>query len=120
MGGVVHTIVAPIEGAKLLSQTQDSNLTIVGSGRRKFKGMLDCIVRIVREEGILSLCRGNGSSVLRYYPSVALNFSFKIADSNRLESDLDELNCSLDLGASQLGQGIHRLIALKMEKIDQI
>ncbi|KAJ0017132.1 hypothetical protein Pint_12309 [Pistacia integerrima] len=63
MGGVVHTIVAPIEGAKLLLQTQDSNLTIVGSGRRKFK------------------------------------------DSNRPESDLEELNCSLDLGASQLGQG---------------
>ncbi|KAJ4708214.1 Mitochondrial ADP/ATP carrier protein [Melia azedarach] len=77
MGGVVHTIVAPIERAKLLLQTQESNLAIVGSGRRRFKGMLDCIVRTVREEGILSLWRGNGSSVLRYYPSVALNFSLK-------------------------------------------
>ncbi|OMO86559.1 Mitochondrial carrier protein [Corchorus olitorius] len=77
MGGVVHTIVAPIERAKLLLQTQESNLAIVGGGRRKFKGMLDCIFRTVREEGILSLWRGNGSSVLRYYPSVALNFSLK-------------------------------------------
>ncbi|MBA0626311.1 hypothetical protein Godav_003998 [Gossypium davidsonii] len=39
--------------------------------------MLDCIFRTVKEEGILSLWRGNGSSVLRYYPSVALNFSLK-------------------------------------------
>lgn len=77
MGGFVHTIVAPIERAKLLLQTQESNLAIVGSGRRRFKGMLDCIARTVREEGILSLWRGNGSSVLRYYPSVALNFSLK-------------------------------------------
>ncbi|XP_022754668.1 probable ADP,ATP carrier protein At5g56450 [Durio zibethinus] len=77
MGGVVHTIVAPIERAKLLLQTQESNLAIVADGRRKFKGMLDCIVRTVREEGVLSLWRGNGSSVLRYYPSVALNFSLK-------------------------------------------
>ncbi|TKY74901.1 ADP,ATP carrier protein [Spatholobus suberectus] len=77
MGGVVHTIVAPVERAKLLLQTQESNLAIVASGRRRFKGMLDCIVRTVREEGILSLWRGNGSSVLRYYPSVALNFSLK-------------------------------------------
>ncbi|KAJ4833795.1 hypothetical protein Tsubulata_014714 [Turnera subulata] len=77
MGGVVHTIVAPIERAKLLLQTQESNLAIVGGGRRKFKGMVDCIARTVREEGILSLWRGNGSSVLRYYPSVALNFSLK-------------------------------------------
>ncbi|KAL5973630.1 hypothetical protein ACLOJK_030284 [Asimina triloba] len=83
MGGVVHTIVAPIERAKLLLQTQESNAAIVGGGggttHRRFKGMMDCIVRTVREEGILSLWRGNGSSVLRYYPSVALNFSFKVA-----------------------------------------
>ncbi|MBA0568230.1 hypothetical protein Golob_005737 [Gossypium lobatum] len=78
MGGVVHTIVAPIERAKLLLQTQESNLAIVAGGRRKFKGMLDCIFRTVKEEGILSLWRGNGSSVLRYYPSVALNFSLKV------------------------------------------
>lgn len=78
MGGVVHTIVAPIERAKLLLQTQESNLAIVGSGRRRFKGMVDCIARTVREEGIISLWRGNGSSVLRYYPSVALNFSLKV------------------------------------------
>ncbi|XP_065851348.1 probable ADP,ATP carrier protein At5g56450 [Euphorbia lathyris] len=77
MGGVVHTIVAPIERAKLLLQTQESNIAIVGGGRTKFKGMIDCIVRTVREEGVLSLWRGNGSSVLRYYPSVALNFSLK-------------------------------------------
>ncbi|CAH8301375.1 unnamed protein product [Eruca vesicaria subsp. sativa] len=79
MGGVVHTIVAPIERAKLLLQTQESNLAIVGdsSGKRRFKGMFDFIHRTIREEGVLSLWRGNGSSVLRYYPSVALNFSLK-------------------------------------------
>ena len=78
MGGVVHTIVAPIERAKLLLQTQESNVAIIAGRHRRFKGMCDCIVRTVREEGILSLWRGNGSSVLRYYPSVALNFSLKV------------------------------------------
>ncbi|GFP99339.1 probable ADP ATP carrier protein at5g56450 [Phtheirospermum japonicum] len=78
LGGVVHTIVAPIERAKLLLQTQESNIAILAGGpHRRFKGMVDCIVRTVREEGILSLWRGNGSSVIRYYPSVALNFSLK-------------------------------------------
>ncbi|BFG18129.1 hypothetical protein CerSpe_044030 [Prunus speciosa] len=86
MGGVVHTIVAPIERAKLLLQTQESNLAILGGGRTRFKGMVDCIVRTVREEGILSLWRGNGSSVLRYYPSVALNFSLKDLYRNVLRS----------------------------------
>lgn len=78
MGGLVHTIVAPIERAKLLLQTQESNAAIVSGPHRRFKGMVDCIVRTVREEGILSLWRGNGSSVIRYYPSVALNFSLKV------------------------------------------
>ncbi|XP_027080117.1 probable ADP,ATP carrier protein At5g56450 isoform X2 [Coffea arabica] len=77
MGGVVHTIIAPIERAKLLLQTQESNIAILSGPHRRFKGMFDCIARTIREEGILSLWRGNGSSVLRYYPSVALNFSLK-------------------------------------------
>ncbi|CAI0448425.1 unnamed protein product [Linum tenue] len=86
MAGVVHTIVAPIERTKLLLQTQESNMAILGGGHRKFKGMVDCLARTVREEGILSLWRGNGSSVLRYYPSVALNFSLKDLYRNVLRS----------------------------------
>lgn len=77
MGGVAHTIVAPIERTKLLLQTQDSNMAIMRGHHKRYNGMLDCMARIVREEGLLSLWRGNGSSVLRYYPSVALNFSCK-------------------------------------------
>ncbi|KAJ0977488.1 hypothetical protein J5N97_012962 [Dioscorea zingiberensis] len=81
MGGAVHTVVAPIERAKLLLQTQESNAAVLGLGgrprRRRFRGMLDCIARTVRDEGVMSLWRGNGTSVLRYYPSVALNFSLK-------------------------------------------
>ncbi|XP_022750086.1 probable ADP,ATP carrier protein At5g56450 [Durio zibethinus] len=90
MGGMVHTIVAPIERAKLLLQTQESNLAIVAGGRRRFEGMLDCIFRTVREEGILSLWRGNGSSVLRYYPSVALNFSLKDLYRNILRNSYSQ------------------------------
>ncbi|KAH7314856.1 hypothetical protein KP509_21G024200 [Ceratopteris richardii] len=77
MGGVAHTIVAPIERAKLLLQTQESNMAIRGGQHSRYTGMLDCILRIAREEGLPSLWRGNGISVLRYYPSVALNFSCK-------------------------------------------
>lgn len=89
MGGLVHTIVAPIERSKLLLQTQESNIAIVAGRHRKFKGMVDCILRTVREEGFLSLWRGNGSSVLRYYPSVALNFSLKDLYRNVLKNDDD-------------------------------
>nr|GEV26413.1 probable ADP,ATP carrier protein At5g56450 [Tanacetum cinerariifolium] len=77
MGGMVHTVVAPIERTKLLLQTQESNLAILAGKHKRFNGMIDCILTTVKEEGLLSLWRGNGSSVLRYYPSVALNFSLK-------------------------------------------
>ncbi|XP_072995896.1 probable ADP,ATP carrier protein At5g56450 [Typha latifolia] len=76
MGGIVHTVVAPIERAKLLLQTQEGNAALLGR-RRRFRGFIDCVARTVRDEGVLSLWRGNGTSVLRYYPSVALNFSLK-------------------------------------------
>lgn len=36
---------------------------------------MDCIVCTVREEGILSLWRSSGSSVILYYPSVAHNLN---------------------------------------------
>ncbi|KAG6420361.1 hypothetical protein SASPL_116886 [Salvia splendens] len=91
MGGVVHTIVAPIERAKLLLQTQESNAAILAGGsHRRFRGMIDCIGRTVKEEGVLSLWRGNGSSVIRYYPSVALNFSLKDLYRNILRGNSRE------------------------------
>lgn len=77
MGGAVHTVVAPIERAKLLLQTQDGNAALLGRARR-FRGFADCVARTVRDEGVLSLWRGNGTAVIRYYPSVALNFSLKV------------------------------------------
>ncbi|XP_048547350.1 probable ADP,ATP carrier protein At5g56450 [Triticum urartu] len=76
MGGAVHTVVAPIERVKLLLQTQDGNAALLGRSRR-FRGFADCVARTVRDEGVLSLWRGNGTAVIRYYPSVALNFSLK-------------------------------------------
>lgn len=90
MGGIVHTIVAPIERSKLLLQTQESNLAIVKGSQRRFRGMFDCIIRTVKEEGFFSLWRGNGSSVIRYYPSVALNFSLKDLYRNILRDGGDD------------------------------
>eukprot|EP00249_Psilotum_nudum_P016070 c25643_g1_i1 orf=444-1481(-) len=106
MGGVAHTIVAPIERAKLLLQTQESNMSIMTGKQKRYNGMLDCIVRIAREEGVRSLWRGNGSSVLRYYPSVALNFSFKdlyrtiLTSGRRNEDILSTAWCNFLAGAA--------------------
>jgi solute carrier family 25 (adenine nucleotide translocator) protein 4/5/6/31 len=79
LGGVSaaisKTAVAPIERIKLLLQTQDANAKI--SGEKKYKGIVDCLVRVPKEEGVKAFWRGNFANVIRYFPTQALNFAFK-------------------------------------------
>ncbi|EFN81827.1 ADP,ATP carrier protein 2 [Harpegnathos saltator] len=78
-GGVAaaisKTTVAPIERVKLLLQVQHISKQIAENQR--YKGMIDCFVRIPREQGFLSYWRGNFANVIRYFPTQALNFAFK-------------------------------------------
>ncbi|XP_006876160.1 PREDICTED: ADP/ATP translocase 4 [Chrysochloris asiatica] len=72
---VSKTAVAPIERVKLLLQVQASSKQI--RPEAQYKGMIDCLVRIPREQGFLSYWRGNLANVIRYFPTQALNFAFK-------------------------------------------
>jgi len=80
MGGVSaavsKTAAAPIERVKLLIQNQAE---MMKSGRltQPYRGITDCFVRVCKEEGALSLWRGNLANVIRYFPTQALNFAFK-------------------------------------------
>jgi len=80
MGGVSaavsKTAAAPIERVKLLIQNQDE---MIKSGRltEPYKGIGDCFARVIKEEGVVSLWRGNLANVVRYFPTQALNFAFK-------------------------------------------
>lgn len=42
-----------------------------------FAGMVDCFVRIPKEQGFTAFWRGNMANVIRYFPTQALNFAFK-------------------------------------------
>jgi len=80
MGGVsaavAKTAAAPIERVKLLIQNQDE---MIKQGRlsQKYGGIGECFSRVAREEGVISLWRGNTANVIRYFPTQALNFAFK-------------------------------------------
>ena len=74
---VAKTVVAPIERIKLLLQLQATSVQI--SRDRQYKGIIDCLLRIPREEGLLSFWRGNLPNVYRYFFTQALNFAFKDA-----------------------------------------
>ena len=43
-----------------------------------YKGVADCFGRTYREEGLVSLWRGNTANVIRYFPTQALNFAFSV------------------------------------------
>merc|ERR1711887_520232 len=72
---VSKTAVAPIERVKLLLQVQAVSKQL--SESQKYKGMVDCFVRIPKEQGFMAFWRGNLANVIRYFPTQALNFAFK-------------------------------------------
>ncbi|KAL6455658.1 hypothetical protein MHYP_G00355090 [Metynnis hypsauchen] len=72
---VSETAVAPIERVKLLLQVQHASKHITVD--KQYKGIVDCFVRIPKEQGFLAYWRGNLANVIRYLPTQALNFTFK-------------------------------------------
>lgn len=72
---VSKTAVAPIERVKLLLQVQAASKQIAAD--QQYKGIVDCLIRIPKEQGFLSFWRGNLANVIRYFPTQALNFAFK-------------------------------------------
>ena len=72
---VAKTAVAPIERVKLLIQVQHVSTQLTEAQR--YKGIVDCFVRLPKEQGIMSYWRGNLANVIRYFPTQALNFAFK-------------------------------------------
>lgn len=100
MGGtaaaISKTVAAPIERVKLLVQNQGAMLE-TGRLDKPYKGVIDCFGRTYTEEGLVNctfnqsspsisfsnlnihhgVWRGNGTNVIRYFPTQALNFAFK-------------------------------------------
>ncbi|KAJ9164371.1 hypothetical protein P3X46_023954 [Hevea brasiliensis] len=80
MGGVSAAVsksaAAPIERVKLLIQNQNE---MIKAGRlsEPYRGIGDCFSRTIKDEGFLSLWRGNTTNVIRYFPTQAFNFAFK-------------------------------------------
>merc|ERR1711862_533931 len=85
---VSKTAVAPIERVKLLLQVQAVSKQL--SESQKYKGIVDCFVRIPKEQGIGAFWRGNLSNVIRYFPTQALNFAFKDKYKDMFLSGVDK------------------------------
>uniref|UniRef100_A0A8C0IJM8 ADP/ATP translocase n=1 Tax=Bubo bubo TaxID=30461 RepID=A0A8C0IJM8_BUBBB len=68
-------VVVPVEQVKLLLQVQASSKQIRADGTHE--GMVDCFVHIPWEQGFFSFWHGSLANVIQYFPTQALNFSFK-------------------------------------------
>ncbi|CAJ0956309.1 unnamed protein product [Ranitomeya imitator] len=66
-----------IEPVKSGMYTQVQHASKQISADMQYKGIMDCVVRIPKEQGIISFWRGNLANVIRYFPTQALNFAFK-------------------------------------------
>merc|ERR1712036_127622 len=56
-----------------LLQTQAVSTQIKAGS--EYKGIVDCFVRVSKEQGVVSLWRGNLANVIRYFPTQALDFA---------------------------------------------
>ncbi|KAI6205771.1 hypothetical protein M3Y94_00830200 [Aphelenchoides besseyi] len=72
---VAKTLIAPIERVKLILQLQAAQSTIEAT--KRYNGMIDCFLRVPREQGFLSFWRGNWSNILRATSQESLGMAFK-------------------------------------------
>jgi len=76
-GAVSKTLTAPIERVKLVIQTQDANPKIKSGEVPRYTGIGNCFSRIHSEQGMGAFWRGNGTNIIRYFPTQAFNLAFK-------------------------------------------
>merc|ERR1712216_6314 len=76
-GAVSKTLTAPIERVKLVIQTRDANPKIKSGEVPRYTGIGNCFSRIHSEQGMGAFWRGNGTNIIRYFPTQAFNLAFK-------------------------------------------
>lgn len=98
-GGGGEDGAAPVERVKLLLQNQAEMLRR-GSLTRPYRGIADAFGRVLREEGVAALWRGNQANVIRYFPTqVRCSIRFLPSSSNHFFTSIDCFApgyCSLD------------------------
>ncbi|KAI1732447.1 mitochondrial carrier protein [Ditylenchus destructor] len=86
-GVITKTTVAPIDRVKLVLQLQavpcngavasSSSCGVITVQAQQYGGIVDCFRKLCAEEGVKSLWRGNSATVVRTFPSNAMNLAFR-------------------------------------------
>lgn len=67
-GAISRTCVSPLERLKILYQVQPTS-------QIRYKGIVDSLRTILKEEGIMGYFKGNGTNVIRIFPYSAVQFA---------------------------------------------
>uniref|UniRef100_A0A1I7XG80 ADP/ATP translocase n=1 Tax=Heterorhabditis bacteriophora TaxID=37862 RepID=A0A1I7XG80_HETBA len=67
---VAKTVIAPVERVKLILQLQSAQTTL--APEKRYKGVIDCFVRVPKEQGFFSFWRGNWVNILRACSQVCI------------------------------------------------
>ncbi|KAJ2846224.1 hypothetical protein IWW36_004452 [Coemansia brasiliensis] len=81
---------APLDRVKLILQAQQASSQI----QTPYKGVINAFTRIPKEQGIISLWRGNMANIIRFYPVHLLNFTLK----DKFKALVPKYNPSTDFG----------------------
>lgn len=73
---ITNTLTYPIHRVKVILQTQDINPKVLSNEIPRYN-FLNTFQRLTKEQGILSLWRGNTPYLLRHIPGTSLGFAFK-------------------------------------------
>ncbi|ETW04432.1 hypothetical protein H310_04708 [Aphanomyces invadans] len=71
-GAIAQIVAYPFDTVKKRLQAQAFG---AGGQQRMYRGMVDCLVRVVRNEGVLALYRGTLPNLLRVAPHTAIMFT---------------------------------------------
>jgi solute carrier family 25 (adenine nucleotide translocator) protein 4/5/6/31 len=83
-GAIAKTAMAPVERVKLLLQTMDSNPDVISGKVKRYTGIGDCFKRVVAEQGVKALWRGNLVNCLRYAPQQGSALAFNDLINNKV------------------------------------
>jgi solute carrier family 25 (mitochondrial adenine nucleotide translocator), member 4/5/6/31 len=104
------------ERVKCLLQMQSSIIAISNFKVEPYTGIFNCFARVIKEQGLSSLWRGNLSSIIRYFPTTAVNILFKDTLPNTfpfLRSE--EMNFVSNLSSAALLGGISLLLTYPID-----
>jgi len=105
-GGIVKTVMSPIERVKILMQTQDSNPKIISGEESRYKGIGDCFRRVHAEQGFKAFWRGNLVNCIRYAPQQGSALAFNDAIKRNSPKFNPKTHFWQDFGVKLLAGGI--------------